>query len=163
MKTEVIRNMSTMVGKMDEFKKLVVDTYNTMNSALLTEHDDLASLYEDLDIINKTKIDVDAENISAEEDYITTINGKPDDILGFHEVNGFPFYGFNLGGDWEEPLFGCIVSDGKGLFNYIPLSGNNFNETELAAYGNNDDNDDSVDVDICEIEEDIIKAFVIPS
>ncbi len=108
-------------------------------------------------------IEVDFENCAGDETYIREISGRESSLLGYHEINGFPFYGFNAGGDWETPLYGIMyMKDGDdSLYCYIPLRGNIYNPTYMSAFGNNDDDKEGEDAacDFDMIMDDIKIAF----
>lgn len=57
-------------------------------------------------------------------------------LYGFHEIDGFSFFGFGACGDWEVAVFYIVYFDGKQFRGYVPTEGNTFNRTTQSAYGN---------------------------
>ena len=156
--TEVCRDLSMSKGKISEFQKLMEDyAKDYLCHEAPFSVDELASIYKDLPILNKTVIEVDNENLSAEDSYISEVSERESEMLGFYEINGFPVFGLNLGGDWEAPVYAVIVTDGTKLYSYIPLKGNCYNPDFDSAFGNNDDDDEAADV---EVDFDMIKEDI---
>lgn len=155
--TEVVGNYSSMIGKKADFEKLLISKLHGMDDSCLID------AINDLTVIGKVDIEVDTENTSVEEVYIDEVSGRTVEMFGLQEINGFPIFGFNLGGDWEEPVYEILVSDGKELYRYIPVKGNSYNPMYNSAFGNNDDIEEAEDV-ACDwelIKEDICAAFTI--
>lgn len=89
-----------------------------------------------VEIDHDINIAFDTENFttSIEDCFGDNIVREP--LLGFHELdNGFMFWGFEAGGDWEYPVFGIVYHDGKRLRGYIPLCGNTVNTDFMCAFG----------------------------
>ena len=143
------------------FKDLIIESAECFLLEEVKEVDDYAYAYQGAK--NLSLITVADENKSIRTPMIDVINGKVSELLGFHEIEGFPFLGFNLGGDCEKPVFAVIVSDGEDLYSYIPVKGNCYNEKFLEAYGNNNDEEegDKAYVDYKEIIKDLRIAFCI--
>ncbi len=57
-------------------------------------------------------------------------------LLGFHTINGIPFYGFFACGDWECAIFYVVYHDGTQFRGYRPVEGNPWNTDNNSAYGN---------------------------
>ena len=129
---------------------------------LAEEVDEPAGLIDDATEKVNT-IDVNFENCVGDRPCIKEISGRESSLLGYHEINGFPFYGFNGGGDWEVPLYGIMyMKDGDdSIYYYIPLRGNIYNPTYMSAFGNNDDDEEGEDAacDFDMIMDDIKIAF----
>lgn len=160
--TQFCRDLSVGKGKMADLKRLMEDIAESIQGHKAPfSLDELANVYNEIPDLNKVSIDVDNENLSAEEVYISEISGNEGNMLGFYEIEGFPVFGLNLGGDWETPIYAVIVTDGTKLYRYIPLKGNCYNPDYNSAYGNNDDDEEGEDVqvDFDMIKEDICMAF----
>ena len=154
-KTQKVKDLSYMTGKIKEFKELIEAEVVSLAGSFDT--DNVVSLYNEVTYLYKQEIEVDSENISSEDIFIIEENSKEKEMFGFFEVNNFPVFGFNLGGDWETPVYGVFVSDGKQIYSYIPLCGNSYNPKYFSAYGNNDD---SVDGDKARCNFDLIKEDI---
>ncbi len=110
-----------------------------------------------------TDIDFDTENCSGEVAYISEVSGREKLLLGYNKINGFSFYGFNAGGDWEHPVYSILymeAGDDK-VYMYTPRRGNTYNPLYDSAYGNNDDSEEGEDTacDYDLIMDDIKIAF----
>lgn len=122
---------------------------------------DIVACDEAVDIADTVQYSV--ENCSADDIAVREIAGRESSLYGYHEINGFPFYGYNAWGDWEVPVYGIIYmkNDDDRPFMYTPIKGNSYNPKYNSAYGNNDDYDDGEDavLDYDAIVEDIKVAF----
>ncbi len=103
-------------------------------------------------------INVDDENLTYELDdsFGDDIVGTP--LLGLQEIDGYTFFGFEIGGDWEYPIFGIIYYDGKNLRGYYPSCGNMINLDFKCAFGSEEEyeseeyeEDEYFDLDLSEI------------
>lgn len=67
-----------------------------------------------------------------------------DSMLGIHTLaNGFTFWGFFAGGDWEAPVYFIYYWDGNNIRGYVPRNGNLFNHRAMEAYGNHNNKNDA--------------------
>ncbi len=81
-------------------------------------------------------IDVDGENLTCSYDDVfgDTVVGKP--MLGLQTINDeFTFFGFQMGGDWEYPVFAIIYYNGQDFHIYFPSCGNTVNLDFKCAFG----------------------------
>lgn len=83
------------------------------------------------------KVHFDTENFEDSECEYCPMNG-------YQVLDGFPFWGFTAGGDWEHPIYFIVYWDGKKLRAYIPTEGNPFNTSTRWAYGNDGENEGGV-------------------
>lgn len=97
-----------------------------------------------------SKCDVDTENLTFEPGEFHDNGGE---LVGIHSINGIPFLGLLIGGDWEEPVFVMCYESGEGLRMYVPTAGNVYNLDRKSALGNfselevEDDTNKECDVD----------------
>jgi hypothetical protein len=69
------------------------------------------------------------------------------DFLGVKALdNGTPYLAMSSGGDWEFPLCYVVYWDGEQLRGHIPKEGNIYNKTHNAAFGNQDEDEEIVDL-----------------
>ena len=105
-----------------------------------------------------SKINFDGENILGWSK--SELNDHEE--LGLHTLsNGLTFYGFEIGGDWEFPVYVIIYFDGKELRGYIPTKGNVFDKKYKQAYGNSENIRNISEEErnrLIDIEEDIISS-----
>ena len=100
-------------------------------------------------IAKDLKVEFDFENCNQDKhkDYksgkaISVKIEKDNKFLGGQTLdNGFTFWGFSAGGDWEWPVFFLFYFYGKKLRAYIPTEGNRYNTDTMKAYGNDSDAD----------------------
>lgn len=105
---------------------------------------------KDLEVVNFC-----AENSEWEKDDAFSGCGS---IVGVHTLpNGFTFFGFVAGGDWEIPLFYIIYWDGVRFRAYIPTDGNHFNTDTMTAYGSEGESSGMRNKDAEKAAEDNIK------
>lgn len=86
--------------------------------------------------IDMKTIQVDSENITCTMDntFGDDVVGTP--MLGLQTINNdYTFFGFEIGGDWEYPLFAIIYYDGEKIRAYIPNCGNVVNLDFNCALG----------------------------
>jgi hypothetical protein len=84
------------------------------------------------------KVDFSTENLNGSEEF-----GVWAGLLGPMQRGNLSWYGFMVGGDWEQPLYLIIYldQDGKTLRGYIPNDGNPWNKKTKRAYGNDEEAD----------------------
>ena len=84
-------------------------------------------------------IKVNDENFTYDvnECFGNDVVGTP--LLGLQEIDGYTFFGFEMGGDWEYPIFGIIYYDGENLRGYYPYCGNMINLDFKTAFGSEED------------------------
>lgn len=81
-------------------------------------------------------INVDTGNIACSNDSFFGDNVVGSPMLGLQSASdGYTFFGFECGGDWEYPIFGIIYYDGAKLRAYIPSCGNVVNLDFHCALG----------------------------
>ena len=80
-------------------------------------------------------VNVDNENFTTGDDLFgETLAGDP--LLGLQETaDGHVYLGFQIGGDWEMPVFGILYFDGNKLRVYYPSAGNCINFDFKCAFG----------------------------
>lgn len=105
------------------------------------------------------KVEFDFENYDC---FGESYNSSLKKIIGFHTLNnGFSFLGISAGGDWESPVFFILYWDGTSIRAYIPKDGNTYNEKEMSAYGNNDEDPEGFDFDCDKILTDIQNRIIV--
>lgn len=168
LKTVPIMDLSKMVGKMDVLENLIRIAAGKPGSKDPIYDDEEAYIVPRLDMINKG-FEVSIIQECGDEEHsaeIFEVKDREDDLLGFNEVDGFPFYGVGLGdGYFFRGVLGIIVTDGTKLYLYIPLRGNSLNQssTNPKWLGHFEDSfsqyADAVQVDKDMIYDDIRVAF----
>lgn len=105
-----------MIQAAQQFDEDIVDEWEALCTLIEEDpHDDLKYL-------------INTENITADasEDFGTIIQGQS--LVSSRTLeNGLTFYGFEMGGDWEYPVFAICYYDGKKIRFYIPSYGNPVN------------------------------------
>lgn len=114
------------------------------------------------------QINVDMENMTCDSDseYGKSVAGE--NLLNLQDNGKFAFFGFQLGGDWEYPVYAMVYYDGERLRVYYPTCGNPINVKYRCAYGSEPNEEiDKTDWDAPDfgfnwnlIAEDIEKTFV---
>lgn len=109
-----------------------------------TAHDILRKILHEYDSvkIDMKSIQVDSENLTCDmnDTFGDDIVGTP--MLGLQTINNeYTFFGFELGGDWEYPVFAILYYDGELIRAYIPSCGNVVNLDFNCALGSEIDLD----------------------
>lgn len=69
--------------------------------------------------------EIDSENFNTEDLAWSDMDIGEKKYYGAHEVDGFYIFGFNMGGDWQNPMFGILFqAKDELLYFYCPKSGN---------------------------------------
>lgn len=105
-----------------------------------------------------SKIDFTLENYT---EYDSTY-GYRQYPMGYEElVEDFHIFWMSGGGDWEYPVCFIFYWDGNEIRAYVPTEGNVWNKLTNAAYGNENDNVDSIDSNNNELDKECSKEKMI--
>lgn len=141
----LLRERAILVGGEEEFDEVTMEMLQEDHELMYGIVSTL--VYNDESVRSGNKYNVDAENVIVpSEDFYEYLDNFDEDcsidnhigkhLMGFHTLeNGMTFYGFQVGGDWELPVFMILYYDGKKIRSYTPTYGNCVNVDYKSAFG----------------------------